>query len=994
MRARFREFLVLLFACVAARAQQLPFQHYDVNNGLAHSRVNSIAQDRKGYLWFCTWEGLSRFDGYTFVNYGRRDGLKSDFIDAVAEDPAGRLWVGTNGEIARLLDEPVRGRKFASYAVAEPAAASNIDRLAIDADGNLWCLTEGGLYRARVDADGNPRFTPVRVVRHPLRSRGALFIDSNGTVWAELGSALMRVDHGRVSDFPLPPGTRPGEDIEIAEDARKRLLVSGASSLFAFDPSAPDVQSRWKKQPLTLRASQVIGSIAAAPDGALWLGTNEGLVHWRDGEQVDYGPANGLRDATILALYKDRDANLWVGTSSGVSRLSTEPIISYTTAEGIPEPFVARVVESRDGRLYASTVSHGIVEIARGRAVPVAGSEQPPFAAVGKRFMQDQRGDWWVGTDIGLYRFDGPALQFRRGRKFAARDGVPEVPVFGGYSICEAPDGKIWVSLIDGNLYWYDPGEPSRGFQHRPLNAVDPATNEPVAGIVAIGSDPGGTLWLGSLVRYFARLRNGSLVPFRATHGLPDLGARAFYEDHRGWFWVGLRYGGVSFTKSPAADSPAFTNISAADGLASDTVWSLVEDRYGRMYLGTGKGLDQLEPISRRLRHFDRDDGLAGNLINDCIRDHDGNIWVATSSGVSRYVPDAQAAAPPAPPVYFGRIDAGERPLPLPERGAMGLADVVLPSSRSNLVIDYVAPNFGSPQAVRYEYRLDGVDRRWSAPTEQREVNYAHLAPGAYRFQVRAVTPEGNSSREAAAFTIRILRPLWQRPWFIVLATATVFAAAFWIYGFRMRHLLLMERLRTQIATDLHDDIGPALSQVAILSEVLKRDSVPAATGSLDEIANLARGMRESMSEIVWAVDPRKDHLVDLVQRMRQVAFNLFASDAVNMSVEAPDERQIERIVVGPDRRRHLLLMFKEALNNVVRHADAHQVVVQIAVEGSSLRVSIVDDGRGFDPSRDHEGHGLRSMRRRASEMRANLKVYSSPGSGTSIEVNVPLQRT
>jgi signal transduction histidine kinase len=409
------------------------------------------------------------------------------------------------------------------------------------------------------------------------------------------------------------------------------------------------------------------------------------------------------------------------------------------------------------------------------------------------------------------------------------------------------------------------------------------------------------------------------------------------------------------------------------------------------MYLATSRGLERLDPASGRVRHFTSFDGLAGDIVNHVLKDRRGRIWAATSGGASRFDPraDPQPAGPP--PTYLSRIRIAGEDLPISETGERAVPAVTLPYSKDNLLIEFVGLSFRGEREVAYQYELESVDPDWCAPSPQRSVNYAHLAPGSYHFLVRAVHANGDKSAEPASFAFRILPPFWQEWWFLAGVVALAGSIAYALHRSRVRRILALESIRTQIATDIHDDMGSGLSQIAILTEVAKREATPSAQGYLEEVARLARSMRDSMSDIVWAVDPRRDRFSDLVHRMRQAAFNLLEAEGLRVEFRAPGDEAIEGIGLAPDKRRHLLLVLKEALANVARHARATHVEIDVSLAPDSLRLSIRDDGVGFDPLADHRGHGVASLRRRAEALSAQLEIRSKPGAGTSIEIGVPL---
>ena len=491
---------------------------------------------------------------------------------------------------------------------------------------------------------------------------------------------------------------------------------------------------------------------------------------------------------------------------------------------------------------------------------------------------------------------------------------------------------------------------------------------------------------------------NGKTGVLGPTEGLPEVNPRAFFQDSRGWLWIGLRYRGVSVTKDPSAETLKFVNYSTEQGLASDAVWSITEDEAGRIYLGTGKGLDQFDPVTGRIRHFSAGDGLAGDVISQCLRDRNGAIWVATTLGLSKFDPRAERRVNYPPPIYLSRAQVAGEDLPLPETGAPRIPELEIPYNRNNLLVEYVGLSFQGEQRLRYQYKLEGGDGDWSAPSEGRSVNYARLAPGSYQFMSRAINQEGTMSSEPALFRFRILPPLWQRWWFLASAATLGGLLGYALYRYRVARLLELERVRTRIATDLHDDIGASLSRVAILSEVVKRQiGAPTVSGEhsillLTEIADSARGLVESMREIIWAIDPRRDDLSNVVYRVRQFASDMLDAKGINWDFQVAPE--LEKIKLDPEQRRHLLLIFKEAIHNVVRHADCQNVWLSLTVAHGRLCGEIRDDGCSFLPAEGSlNGHGLENMRNRAAQLGGVIDIFSAPGSGSSITLMIPLKR-
>ena len=328
-------------------------------------------------------------------------------------------------------------------------------------------------------------------------------------------------------------------------------------------------------------------------------------------------------------------------------------------------------------------------------------------------------------------------------------------------------------------------------------------------------------------------------------------------------------------------------------------------------------------------------------------------------------------------------------PQAIPELGTPALTGLTLEPDQNQIEIGYTVLSFGTGGGPKYQYRLEGADAGWSQPSDDRRVTYVTLAPGGYRFLVRAVTADGTVT-DPATIAFVILRPVWQRPWFVALSLALLGLAVSLVHRARVSRLVAVERMRTRIATDLHDDIGASLSQIAVLAEVMRQRHPGEAElhDPLGRIADTSRELIASMSDIVWAINPRRDSLTDVVQRMRRFASDVLTARGIAFSVDAPDG---ERVRLGADVRRHVYLIFKESINNLVRHSGATSARIELAIDHGRLVLDVDDDGVGFDAGEAHAGHGLASLRDRALSIGGSLQVDSAPGRGTRLRLEVPL---
>lgn len=997
--------------CGSVHAERLPVRQYTIADGLASGSVRRICQDKRGFLWLATNDGLSRFDGYQFTNYGVRDGLGRANLNDVVTDHRGRLWVATGGSgVSLLLDEKAaaqQGKKFSSFLLgpARDAFETNtVHRIIFDADNRMWCLTDAGLYRSKSSEIAAEQFERVS---EPFPADTAhLSLDRQGNVWAAAKDILIRVTGGVVTSYQLwqEAGETKGYlntrwiigGVELADG---RFLIATQKDIYEFtQPAQAKQRGAWRRLPLSLTPQQVIGAIHATSDGGLWIGTQQGLIRYRDGQQITYRIGNTPNPFNILTLFTERDGNLLIGTvQTGLLKLAGEAVAIYDASDGLqPVVDIYFLDATHDGRM----VMHGRpVAVTACDETFIAGEKfihfQPPPGFCVHGIKQDKRKNWWVLRwlpEKKTYRvlfIPGPQLDLHLGYELTVADGW----VDGLYAeVFEDSEGNIWFRRqIDwfkktGNVYRVEFTDSGRPRLHEVVNNV-------VASYML--RDRSGTLWM-SEGYIFWRLRNGKKDTIEPGINSQQSWARGFYQDSKHRLWIYTQGQGVFMTEQPEAEQPRFTNYNVAHGLPSNYVAGMCEDDAGRLYLGTGRGLCVWDVTTGRSSIISFGDHAIGSAVRDLQKDQRGNIWASVVGAVVRVNPQLLPRVSNPLSVYFSQINIAGETLALGATGTTTLALPELSSARNNISIRFLSPNLRSENSVLYQYQLAGADNEWSAPSLQREVNFANLAPGRYQFKVRVLDDEGRLSPTEASLQFTILRPLWQRWWFVLLAALGIGLTALAFYRSRLKRVIELERVRTRIATDLHDDIGSSLTQIAILSEVSRQRVNGNENGlgdALAQIANTSRDLVDSMGDIVWAINPKRDRLRDLSQRMREFTSEVFTTRDIEFRFQG--SAQNDDIKLDADVRRQLYLICKEAVNNVARHAQCSAAEVLFAVNDGHLVLVVQDNGQGLagNGSRPHSGrgNGLDSMRARASALGGKFEITSQPQQGTTVKLTLPL---
>jgi ligand-binding sensor domain-containing protein/signal transduction histidine kinase len=988
---------------IPCRAERLGLRAYTATDGLACNQVGQVLQDSRGFLWIATEDGLSRFDGRTFRNFTRADGLPDVGVDAVAESTGGDLWVGTHAGLCRLHPNPAGRTLFERFSFARPPASEHVHALAAGRDGRIWVAAHDGLYTSPDPTRGRPfERVDLTAALGPDANQVifSLHLAADGTLWCGTWGHVFAVGaEGHVGTIVRLPDEGDSAN-GIAEDAKGEIWLATRTGVARLRRPVGRGQARCEfvtREGPSPGSQLWVNDIVRTRDGHLWAASTSLIEIDPQPEPPrvlrKYGRSNGFCADGFASLFEDREANVWLAMQScGLVRWERQGLVAYDAPDELGGISVASFVEDRAGDVCAAEVNRiDRWHCTDGRSFAdltlrgVANMRYIGWSS-GQSAVQDSEGAWWLAAGWGLVRYPPE----RSARSLAGARPLTTYPeVFGPLSdvfrVYEDSRSDIWVGSL-GRALGIRRWERSTGTLH--ALELDGSTTWQQPGCFA--EDRRGTVWVGFLQGDLRRVEGDRLVqvPLPASTKAGSIPAMAC--DRAGRLWLATGEAGVWRIDDPSANPPRIRVYGRESGLVTDRVRTLCEGSDGRMYAGTSAGVAIIDPKTDRVQSFTTADGLANDVVNTIFRDRAGRLWFGTMGGVSMLGASSERAEDP-PPVFVTGLTANGVPSPVSVRGESEVDGLTFGPGETTVEIRVSALAFAPGGPLRYQARLEG-DRRWSTPSDQPGITLAHVAPGSYRALLRAVRANGTVSDRPAVVSFTVRPYFWRTWWFASSIVAAIAAIAASLYRARVRRQLALERIRTGIATDLHDDIGATLSQIAILSEVARKRLARGAgdvAPLMETVAREARRVVGSMSDVVWAVDPRHDRAEDLALRMRRFAEDLCAAQGIELkfSAKSPEgERMDARL------RRQAFLIFKESVNNAAKHARCRTITIDLATDGHALDLVVVDDGLGFDPAAAASGTGLGSLRKRAAELGGSCEISSRPEEGTRVVVHAPLR--
>ena len=1044
----------LLLSPTVMLAQDFSFDYKTVKDGLSAEVITCIFRDSRNLVWIGTQSGLQQYDGYRLKTFypdvNNPDQLRSGGIKDIVEDFDGNLWIGTNnGGISRYFRQEDRFETYFPDSSAQGYFASKgVNSLGLDVNGSIWISSPDGFYRLTLtpkpvfmrcdpfgkkdnkskssvsafgfDANQNlllsiPGKGMARLPRKELLSKNpdphweiatdfldsiplgrvkAITVDSNKALWLGGGNGALLVIGGSDILFSgldkseieaksqffdksyFKPDIRLGSQInQIIQTKDGLLYMVNPYGLYQYHPKNQHFFFRSLTQlGIPIKGFNLIMNAYLDPAGLWWLATFEGIAVPKNGQATFQAlkPNTSEKHSMVRAVWEDQHGQVWAGLENGGLQLfdgkSQTPYLQVHLDNGIPElgsDFITCIWEDGPDQFWVGTFGGGLFSIQARRSSDgkVIGINETAYLPqknnkkLGTYFvydiLRDKQGDLWVGGFDWLHHLEEKTNQVRRYK----------LPVSN--IIYQTQDQKIWIGT-DTGLFYYDQREDTvkaYSYEEQKFHLSDQR-------IEAIVEDSDGILWIGGTQGLFALDRERKkLKRYGTEDGLSHLQIRGLTIDNNQQLWI------LTLTGLCKRVGSKFICYDLQSGLQNEMyiARSLFSSESGRLYAGGDNGVDTFYPDSLQSPQIEA-------LYLDEIQLFNKPLVVGVPAETGFILP-----------VALNELDQ----LSLSHKEAM-------------VSISFSALGYKNQDQYRYAYQLEGFDPDWQeVPASRRIAIYTNLPAGEYTFKVKAATVNGEWT-SARQLPVIVLPPWWASLWAYGFYALFIIALVYTLFVIRIRAIRYemkiqqrirqakeeeREQVRAESAQDFHDQAGVQLSKLALYSGVLRNwDTSTYPIDILDKIDVNIKALSSSMKDFIWTLDQRHDHFQDLFFRIKNVGYSLFEHSDIKFEFNQKVE-SAENIPVSSSVKRHLLLFCKEALNNSLKYSQGQNVsfFVEWLIVGEKLRFRLEDNGIGFQDETLPRVNGLHIMEKRAQAMKSDLSIFSVPGLGTQIQLDLPI---
>jgi ligand-binding sensor domain-containing protein len=985
---RFISYIICICCFTATYSQQkiIKIEKYGIEEGLSNANITCLWQDKKGFIWVGTSCGLNRYDGKKFKQYVAigKDALLHLSINSIAEDKDGILWIGTGSGICSF--DPLT-EKFRSY-------PCNAATAYVDKQNTVWAGSSEGLYKLDRKKDKLDLFE-VSLKKTGEKTNAfilSLLEDSKGRFWlaTSYGVKLFNRKTGKYTSYL----NEAEEKIHPLANACTQLFEDSKGNVYCGTWGSGI--KKWNEATQSFDHFKMAGNpmfdwvfeikeTNLSGKTQLITSTNGGVAifdipinkTYEVNQLITSGTLDDQLNGTPASkILKDKENNIWIATSLGLHKI--DPLKQGFNWTIFP-------------------ITSGIKNII-------------PLEAKHKEFLLQSPEGWWKYNALTQ-----SATQFQLP---SGRELLPKM-----ISYAKTDEG-FWITSHDGLAFYTEKKNIITSYNHllspkekrtgrvlvddkkrtwfsvyrSGLRILDPATKKITAilnteaeptlngkNIYGFVKDKGGSIWVAAN-HYMYKIDPNDLSIQTYLNYIDDDGAKnnnhlnepQLYLDKNGRMLV------IHRQKIYEFNSEKLIQLYPAKGISSMYIENIAEDNLNNFWVSTSNGLYKVSNDFKQWFSYREETGFNGmtDLYDMHITD-DNTFLIASTSKLLTFKYTDKIKADKLPAVTITSIKTGDSSIYFP---SLHQNEITIPYQRS-VEVEVSMLHFSNEKANAIYYKLQDSDDDWKEVADGK-IRFEGLPGGKYVLQLRG-SHAGVTAHQQTLFTFFVAYPLWQKWWFILLAAILLAAGVYFIYRYRINQLIKEERLRSKIATDLHDDIGATLSSISFYSETIKQkasNQLPQLLPLLDKMGSTSREMVGNMSDIVWAINPKNDEAEMLISRIKSHAGALCALKEVYLKFSSGEE--VNSLKFTMEQRRNIFLIFKEALNNALKYSQCTNITIIIQKKSNKLFLSIADNGKGFNPSLTEEGNGLTNMKKRAEDINGSCNIHSQLNSGTKVELS------
>lgn len=1007
---------LLLLESIISMAQKEGYAFLKIGKedglGLASNVTYTVYQDKQGFIWVGTANGLQRFDGNRFINYGTSKPSKDDLPIADLHQiiPVGKqellLSFASQGKIGLFNHASLVYQTIPIQSPA-PIPSKSSMRLQQDSKQNTFLNIHGvGLFRYH---HRKKVFLPEHEIVLPkgwIANQTFAENTKTGQIWFACfnkGLAVYDRKHKKVFTSENNPLQIPLLNKKDKWKNITEVYIDQQERYWIFDWPDRHIRQVYDKtgKELTDTAGlnvnpqyEELRYFFESKSGSLWMYGTNSLYSYNQRlnkfnfYKSEFGSSIGIQYEYIHHMTEDRDGNIWIASDNGLymssDQSSSGNVVNFIFSETKSGIEITDILEIKNGGYWLSTWGTGILTLSKNLTsyknqllnnMPkhITGQSKIQYQQIWSLY-QHSNGKIWLGCQAGKYMIYDTLL--KKMEYLEAKEVTGATIRF----ITEDPKGNIWMSTQRGDIIKYN----GKGFD----------VVQKIGTIVRkIFFDSEGLLWVTSLNQgLYCFTGDGKKLIHHYT--VSDKDNPLFQKggddiDQLNDSTLVFAAGALNFIHKK---SKKVTWLTTEDGLPANSVLRIRKDEKGNCWMITRNGLCRYNPVNGVITPYEKKDGVViANLTTEAdYITSDQFVLFAGSNGLLFFSPTSFTNNTVPPDVAFTDFKLSNTYIPVDSLQL--LPKVVLNSHQNSFSISFSALSFILRDKLTYYYKMVGIDQDWIKADRNNTVNYSYLRPGNYIFQIYCEDNDGNRSNNISSMQIYIRPPFWRTGWFISLLLTIVALIAYTMHRLRLNKLIEVENIRTRVARDLHDDMGSTLSTINILSSMAKArlaDNIK--TGEyLNKISDNSQRMMEAMDDIVWSIKPSNDNMQKIVARMREFATNVCEAKDIELSFKTSEI--VNEVKLNMEARRDFFLIFKEAINNAAKYSKCSSITIELSVNGKKLNLAIIDNGVGFDTATTDNGNGLGNMKKRSDALNGVLIINSGINEGTNIQLQIPVQ--